>query len=141
MFRIIIDIYKFAFRRYISAFKFLAEETRGHFDKLEEMAEVEVESVDPVEKELKWYLQFEKMEEIANLQPMSEMLWGKLNGDKVWRKLAKFYHPDIGGNPEIFKELNEAKSRRNIFTLYRYATSQGLDLSELGGYYGPVENS
>ena len=134
-----IKCFKVIFGELIRYFKDVKAILKEEF--MRSIRELEFQTLENTEEEKEWYRKFDDMEGIANLQPMSKALWNRFQGDKVWRKVAKVSHPDVGGDPEIFKEINEAKSRRNIFTLLRYASHFGVDLHELEGCYEELRRS
>ena len=115
-----IKCFKVIFGELIRYFKDVKAILKEEF--MRSIRELEFQTLENTEEEKEWYRKFDDM-------------------DKVWRKVAKVSHPDVGGDPEIFKEINEAKSRRNIFTLLRYASHFGVDLHELEGCYEELRRS
>ena len=48
-----------------------------------------------------------------------------------YKRLAKEFHPDKGGNEEDFKKLNELYQDENLLGMYVKAEEIGLELEEL----------
>ena len=51
----------------------------------------------------------------------------KTDIDKRYKELSKKYHPDLGGNPEDMKTLNQA---RDILSKVRFSTNMDTDVKE-----------